>query len=201
MNAVIYSPCFSRQRLVLTKGNSYQRWDSKERGPPLQPLPAPVWHRSLAVGCWLGFATGAGAQKLQWFWPLKLPSKEGRHCVLQQSVGARSPEGVRNSLERSTEIGQSRSGAQGRSGVGDRTGAGWNRLACLCHRAVVYIRTCWGKVGKKLQRKTSWMCDLNEPMLNFQFYEEPFRRREKIHGREGMQGSRKAVQTTHNRYR
>lgn len=45
------------------------------------------------------------------------------------------------------------------------------------------------------------MSDLSDSMLSFQFYKEPFRSRNKIHGREGMQRSRKAVKTTHNSYR
>lgn len=45
------------------------------------------------------------------------------------------------------------------------------------------------------------MSDLNKSMLNFQFYEEHFRSRDKIYGREEMQRNGQAVKTTRNSYK
>lgn len=64
-------------------------------------------------------------------------------------------------------------------GYGDRVGAWGNRLLFVCLTAVVLTMRYWGKMGKKLQRKSSWVGYLYQSMLNFQFYGEHFRSRNK----------------------
>lgn len=96
----------------------------KKRGPP--PLFTPVPPRS-SLAQVLGSVLSAGlchwwaaeAQKPRWFWPLKLPSKKGRHCVLQQSLGVRSPQGSERQPEKEHQD------SQGRAGLVHRGGQGW----------------------------------------------------------------------------
>lgn len=82
MSAAIYSPCFSRQCPVLTKGTFYQRWDYKRRGPPLQPPQvlsgtgpwqcAVDW--TLPLVSWRGTTIMVVliSKKLEKFWPLRI---------------------------------------------------------------------------------------------------------------------------------
>lgn len=118
----------------------------QEKGNPCPALPGSFLTWVIGSGLLAGLCHGwaAEAQKPQWFWPVKLPSKEGRHCVLQQPVGVRSPQESKEPWNRAEQ--------DWRTEEVRGQGQGWNRMKTDWHAFVTQLLSLSGHAEGKWAR-------------------------------------------------